>query len=109
VTNVSGFAHGPSRPDPVNANNDSECQKHFDATDVTFVDDLFNATGRVEAIGTLKILLDWHAANENTIAHEIGHGVGLYHGSHTSEQTMYGTFSATKDELTYDDTDAFDQ
>jgi len=55
-----------------------------------------------------KIIIDWDSSTVNTLAHEIGHGVGI-EGDYQSPTTriMYFQYSTSKNELSLDEAEHY--
>jgi hypothetical protein len=79
-------------------NDRSQCKLHYDQTDITFLETLQVKPGVCWDNDWHKILIDWDASTtdwlERAIAHEIGHGVGLHHQTHSPPELMHGGYLA---------------
>jgi len=103
---------GGARPDPV-VNQKTEQDKHFDApSDMVIVQQLDGVTlGLTDDSDWHQIIIQWDASNallHETIAHEMGHGVGLNHDGHAPPMIMDPVANTSYNELTQADAEAYD-
>jgi len=98
-------------PDPCTYNSRTQCAKHYNEADVTFLDTLTGAGGVCWDNDWHKVLIEWNTTSwlYRAIAHEHGHGVGLQHEGHVPPQLMHeGVLGAGDTELLEADVDNYD-
>ena len=100
-----------TRPDPVDADDEEECELHMDVCEFTVVETLYNAGG-ICRLGDFEIIIGYDNLGGEVVAHEIGHGAdiaGDYDAlPHSDSEIMWYRVGGTADHLIKNDAEEYD-